>query len=166
MATRFDRVTTTPRRPEVELEELDLQVRALIRAAERPRTELVPPTSEPRELPTRSLAAAMMAWLGLVFGVCYVSLPLLFAALDLNVRVLGSVIYSVPAFSAAAFVAIVGATIARPKVRLDLRAARDPVVSAMLGGLGTWALVHNTSPLLVPFSEMGPVELVSFVARG
>jgi hypothetical protein len=117
----------------------------------------------PRALPARAMGTAMATWLGLVFVTCYFGLPLLMAGAGLNAGVLAALPYALPAFALASFVAVVGAMVAQPKVRLDWRGRRDPVISATLGGLGVWALIHNTSALLVPFGEMTGLELVSFL---
>lgn len=120
-------------------------------------------SSVPRTLPVRSLGAAMATWLGLVFVLCYFAFPLIMAAGGLNSGVLTALPYALPAFAMASFVAIAGAMAANPKVRVDWRGRRDPVISATLGGLGVWALIHNTSDLLVPFADMTGLELGSFV---
>jgi hypothetical protein len=168
MATRFDRVTTPvrvrePGSRQPTLGELDLEVRELVRLSREPRTDLLPPSTKARQLPTRPLAVAMTVWLSTVFAACYVGLPLLLAMTGLNQDILTSSIFSFPAFVMASFVAVVGASIARPEIRLDVAGRRDPVLSATIGGLGVWALVHNTSDLLVPFSAMTGPELISFV---
>jgi hypothetical protein len=117
----------------------------------------------PRSLPPRAMGAAMASWLSLIFIACYFVGPLLMAGVGLNAGVLAALPYALPSFALASFVAIVGAMVAQPKIRLDWRGRRDPVISATLGGLGVWALVHNTSDLLVPFSDMSALELGSFV---
>ena len=158
MATRFDRVTTPLRVREPELDDFDLEVRALARLAQEP----VAPV--PKPIPTRGLTLAMAAWLSMIFATCYVALPTALAVTGVNAGLLGSALFSFPAFAMAALISIVGAAIAKPSIHLDLGSRRDPVLSATLGGLGVWAVIHNTNPLLVPFSHMSAAELASFVA--
>lgn len=152
MATRFDRVTTSTRTLEA-----DLEVGALV-----PRRDLLP-VHVPRAVPVRAMGGAMVTWLGLVFAGCYVVGPVLLAVTGINFGVIAGLAYSLPAFAMASLVAVVAALLARPQIRLDLRGPRDPVISATLGGLGVWALIHNTSSLLVPFTQMRPLELASLI---
>lgn len=159
MATRFDRVTTTTR-PRVS--EIDLELEALVRRPDLDLVQVHVPAHVPRALPTRATAGAMMGWLALVFATCYLGLPLLFALTGVTSGILATAPYALPAFAMASFVAIIGVALAQPRVRLDVWGPRDPVLSATLGGLGVWAVVHNTSALLLPFSAMGPVELLGF----
>lgn len=163
MATRFDRVTTTSSRLD---EDLDISPTALAPAGTYlPSTvPLQLPAHVPRQLPVRALGGAMAAWLALTFGLCYVALPSLLAIVGLNTGVISGFWFSLPAFGMASLVAVIGALVARPRVRLDLLGPRDPVLAATLGGLGVWAVVHNTSSLLVPFTQMGPLELASFLS--
>lgn len=169
MATRFDRVTTT-HRPRIS--ETDLEVEALLERTELAVSELkaqklIPvqvSKTVPRTLPLRALVGAMATWFSGVFLTCYIAIPLLFAILGINGGVLAAAPFALPAFAISAFIAIVTAAVAQPKVRLDTWGPRDPVFSAALGGLGVWAIVHNTSDLLRPFSSMGPIELPTFLA--
>jgi hypothetical protein len=164
MATRFDRVTTAPSRVDEDVE-LSPTALAPARSSHLPSTSpLNPPAHVPRQLPVRALGGAMASWLALVFGVCYVAMPALFAIVSLNSGVIGSLSYALPAFGMASLVAIVGALVARPTIRLDTFGPRDPVLAATVGGLAVWAVVHNSSSLLQPFLQMGPLELASFVA--
>ena len=161
MATRFDRVTM-PARPRVS--EVDLEVEALLDRTDLIQPEVTTQRQRPRALPVRAVTGAMFAWLSLVFVTCYLVLPFVLAITGVTGGVLAAAPFSLPAFGMASLVAIVGATLARPKIQLDVRGPRDPVISATVGGLGVWAVVHNTSPLLQPFSAMGPAELASFIS--
>jgi len=158
MATRFDRVTTPLRVRDPELDDFDLEVRALARLVQEP------PAPVPRSVPTRGLTLAMAVWLSMIFATCYVALPTVLAMTGLNGGLLTSAIFSFPAFALASIVSVVGAAVAKPEIRLDLAGSRDPVLSATVGGLGVWALIHNTNALLVPFNHMGTAELASFLA--
>jgi hypothetical protein len=172
MATRFDRVTQSPNRTVTEvreqtaqrLEELDLEVRALLRASQTAPSVASKTKTPPYEVPTGALAVAMSAWLAMVFASCYVALPFALAVTGIDSGVLVSSVFALPAFVISSFVAVIGIAIARPKVRITDLAVRDPVLSATAGGLGAWALIHNTSALLQPFWAMGPLELASFLA--
>jgi hypothetical protein len=171
MATRFDRVTegVTQRvkitaRPR--MADVDREVEALLE-----RTDLAATAAgqgslgESREdLPVRAITGAMFAWLSLVFFTCYLVLPFALALSGVTSGVLAAAPFSLPAFAMASLVAIVGVTIARPRVQLDVRRPRDPVLTATLGGLGVWALVHNASSFLQPFAAMSTAELASFVS--
>lgn len=159
MATRFDRVTTTTR-PRVS--EIDLELEALVRRPDLDLVQVHVPTQVPRTLPVRATAGAMMGWLALVFATCYLFLPLLMALTGVTSGIIAAAPYSLPAFAMASFVAIVGVAVVQPRVRLDVWGPRDPVLSATLGGLGVWAVVHNTSSLLLPFTSMGPLEFLGF----
>ncbi|MEQ1505941.1 MAG: hypothetical protein ABMB14_27140 [Myxococcota bacterium] len=162
MATRFDRVTI-PTRPRAT--DLEREVEALL---DRSDLVQVPPTERTddtaRELPVRALGGAMFTWLSLVFVTCYLVFPIVLAATGVTHGILAAAPFSLPAFALASFVSIVAAQIASPKIKLDVRASRDPVLSATLGGLGVWAVVHNSSALLEPFWAMGPTEFASFFA--
>lgn len=164
MATRFDRVTTPVRdarsRTSDLLDSFDLEVRELVRHAH----SGLPTGEQPRAVPTRALWVAMSAWLSMVFSTCYVGLPLALATLGIDTGVLSSSFFALPAFVMASFVAVIGAAVARPEIRLATAGPRDPVVSAALGGLVTLAIVHNTSPFLLPFASMSAVGLTAFLA--
>lgn len=166
MATRFDRVTAPVRPraldPQVELELQALLDRSQLAPYDPSATALLDPTRG--ELPVRTLASAMAAWLTMVFATCYLAFPMLMAASGISRGVLSSARYSLPAFGLASLVAIVAAVTSRASVRLDTRAPRDPVISATLGGLGVWAIVHNTSPHLLPFTSMSSIEFATFFA--
>ncbi len=159
MATRFERQTKTTTRIE---EELYLAPTSIVH-----HEQLLPalaPAHVPRQLPPRAIGGAMVAWLSLVFGVCYLALPLLFSAVGLSPGVLAAVGFSLPAFAMASVVALAGVLVVRPSIRLDWSGPRDPVVSAALGGLGVWAVVHNTTDLLLPFASMSGPQLASFLS--
>ena len=162
MATRLDRVTTTSSRLG---EDIDLSPSALI-----PHRSHLPgltgthvPVHQPRRLPVRALGGAMASWLTLTFGLCYVALPALLAIVGWNTGVIAGISFSLPAFALAAFVVVIGVLVAQPRIQLSAAQPRDPVVAATLGGLGVWAVVHNTSSLLMPFTSMSPLELLSFL---
>ncbi len=146
-------------------DELELELRALTRPeVSHDSVPVYAPKSLPKRLPARAMFGATATWLAMVFTLCYIALPLGLAVSGLNGAVIGSTQYALPAFGLGAFVVAVGAAVVRPAVRLGFGGPRDPVVSATLGGLGVWALIHNTSSLLEPFWNMSPGELASFVA--
>jgi hypothetical protein len=169
MATRFDRVTegvaqrvkitTRPR-----MSDVDREVQALLE-----RTDLAQASGRSlrearQELPVRAITGAMFAWLSLIFFTCYLMLPLALAVSGVTSGVLAAAPFSLPAFAMASLVAMIGAAVARPQIQLDVHRPRDPVLSATIGGLGVWAVVHNTSSLLQPFAAMSPAELAGFVS--
>ena len=98
-----------------------------------------------------------------VFGLCYLALPLAATSLGLYSDFWSQLFFNLPAFVLATGIASVGAMVARPTIKTDVRAARDPVIAAGVGGLLTWAIVHNLSSLLVPFAAMDLIELATFI---
>lgn len=110
-----------------------------------------------------ALGPAMLGWMALVFGICYLALPTVSAMFGLYDGLLAGVLFNLPAFVLATFVTVAAATAVRPRVHTDVRRARDPVLSAAAGGLLTWGLLHNTAPFLRHFSEFGSGELLAFV---
>jgi hypothetical protein len=106
----------------------------------------------------------MTSWFFLVFGLCYVVAPVALSALGQLDGLLSHVVLNSGALLLTGFVTVVAAAVARPHVHLSPSAPRDPTLAATLGGLITWATLHNLSPLLEPFTAMGPGELLGFVA--
>ncbi len=121
------------------------------------------PSATPVEVNPRQLGSAMLAWMAMVFGLCYVALPLAASTFGLYTGVWDSLMFNMPAFMLASFVAAIAAMVSRPRIKTDVAAARDPVLAAGLGGLLTWGIIHNTSAILVPFAHMGSLELATFV---
>jgi len=121
------------------------------------------PSSKPVAINPRQLGSAMMVWMSMVFALCYVALPMTAANLGLYSGVWDSLWFNMPGFMLATFVAAIGAMVLRPTIKTDVAAARDPVIAAGLGGLLTWGIIHNTSSILVPFADMGVLELTTFV---
>ncbi len=166
MATRLDRVTTSP----------DRSRRASARRAAESGTrgsvahegaragtpERLGELGGERELPVRALGGAMAAWLALTFGLCYVVLPAIAAITGVNPGLINTFWFDLPSFAIVSFVTIVAALVERPRIDLS-KNARSPVLAAMLGGLGVWAVVHNTSPFLVPFADMSAVKFTSLL---
>lgn len=118
---------------------------------------------EPRPVPARALVPAMLGWMAAVFALCYVGLPLLFAGLGWYGGVATGILFNLPSFLLATFVAVVTAAVYSPSIQTNLRAARDPVWSAAAGGLVTWAIIHNVSPILKHFDQFATLDLLSFV---
>ncbi|MCB9686923.1 MAG: hypothetical protein H6735_17925 [Alphaproteobacteria bacterium] len=146
-------------------DELELELRALQRAEEPIGSiPVYVPRHVPQRLPAGVMLGATATWLGSVFALCYVALPAAMAITGVNATVLMSAPRALISFGMGAFVVAVAAAIARPAIRLGFGGPRDPVVSATLGGLGVWAVIHNTSALLEPFWAMSPMELLTFVA--
>lgn len=121
------------------------------------------PAHVPRSPPPSALMGAMLAWMSVVFGVCYVVLPATAGALGLFTGVIESFMFNMPAFVLSSLIAVVAGVALRPKMRLDWSGPRDPVLSAASGSLLLWAIIHNSTPLLRPFASMGGAELVTFV---
>jgi hypothetical protein len=156
------------------LESLDQLRRHPATAAEKPRT-VIPtfdhplanvqfPSSTPVDIRPRQLGTASVAWLAGVFGLCYIALPIAAASVGLFTDFWSHVFFNLPGFALATLVTAVGAMVARPKITTDVGATRDPVIAATSGGLLTWAIVHNLSPVLLPFAAMGTAELATFLA--
>ena len=146
------RPTKTRQRPAVEAPTFD-----------HPLAHVQFPSAAPVHVNTRQLGSAMLAWMTLVFGLCYVALPMTAANAGLYSGAWDSLAFNMPAFMLASMVAAVGAMVMRPTIKTDVGAARDPVVAAGLGGLLTWGVIHNTSSILVPFAAMGSAELATFI---
>jgi hypothetical protein len=106
------------------------------------------------------MGVATLAWFALVFGLCYVGLPAFAELTGLHRGLLSTAPVAAVSFAATAGVTAVAAAAIRP----TLDAARDPVLAATLGGLGTWAVVHNVTPYLRPFWDMTLVELGTFLS--
>ena len=161
MATRFDRVTTTTRLSEPDLD-LDFANTALTKAEVALLTARSVP-GETRTLAPSELGGAMIAWFSIVFALCYLLLPTGLALLGLpTTNVLFNLWFMLPAYFAAGLVAWVTALVVRPKVRLD--GPRDPVVAASVGGLGVLVIAQNSLgwPFFT-FSEMSPAMLACFL---
>ena len=156
MTRRDERTIRVRERVSVEMPDFD----AALTSFQRP----LPASVTPQLIPTGSLVGAMAGWFGLVLAVCYVASPVLRASLGLLDNLPAHLVFNIPAFLMTGFVATIAAAIARPTVTLSPNAPRDPVLAATLGGLLTWGVVHNLSPLLEPFAAMGPAELAAFVA--
>lgn len=119
--------------------------------------------SEPLPVLPNALGPAMLGWMALVFGLCYLALPTLSALFGWNDRVLEGALFNLPPFVLATFVAVAAATTWRPRIRTETHSARDPVFSAAAGGLLTWGVIHNTAPFLRHFSDFSSTELFAFV---
>jgi len=112
-----------------------------------------------------ALMGAMAAWMSMVFMVCYLAIPMATSTLGLyGSGVLSGAWFNFPSFVMASVLAIFAAIAVRPTIRTDFLGPRDPVLSATVGGLLTWGIVHNLSPLLRPFSDFSAVELATFAS--
>ncbi len=118
----------------------------------------------PQRVATAPLVSAMTGWFSLILLTTYVAAPLTRGAMGLLDNVAGHMLFNIPAFMLTAFVVTISAAVLQPAVRLHPDAPRDPVLAATGGGLLTWALLHNLSPLLQPFTQMTSPELLSFLA--
>jgi len=153
MPTHFERVSNRSSLIDVDL---DLQSTGL-----GPVITALPTVSrtEPRPIPSGTLARAMATWLSMVFFLTYLLIPAAGTLLGTGTGVLFTSIMTIPAFVMACITTIVAAALARPHIVLDTRTRRDPVIPAALGGFGVWVVVHNTSSLLVPFAVMTSLDL-------
>jgi hypothetical protein len=112
------------------------------------------------------LAMAGTTWMTMAFLVCYGLVPGIRTGLSLSPlsagHVLTSAVLSLPAFLTA--MGLLGLLMMqrRPVVNLE-QTKREPVVAAMVGGLLSWAILHNMLDGLTPFVHMGGAELISFV---
>ncbi len=170
MATRLDRVATHASR--VKQRSTERERAAPVEASEQLRAEptaaasvtAVGSSAGREHLSLATLGGAMAGWLALTFALCQVVLPSVAAISGLESGVIASIGYSLPAFALASMVAVVATLVAQPTLRLGLDQPRDPVVAATVGGLGVWALLHNTSSMLVPFADMAPLEVATLVS--
>jgi hypothetical protein len=112
------------------------------------------------------LAAAAAVWMGGTFALCYLMLPLGRIGLGLSTQSIGSVAL-VAACSALSLIglwmfATLGLVVRKPVVSLE-EDHRDRAVTATVGGLLTWAILHNVLPGLIPFGAMEAGEMLSFL---
>jgi hypothetical protein len=112
-------------------------------------------------VPRQKLAAAATAWMMLVFGICYVAIPVSYQVVGLRESQLGFLPADLRALGLVWALVMGFIALARPQVRLDRRI--DPVLPAMVGGLAAWGLLHNVLPFLTPFVAMPLPFLVAFV---
>lgn len=120
-------------------------------------------SAAPRQVPARALAGAVLTWLAVVYGLCYLALPLLAAALGLHTVFLGSLILNTLAFVPMALLTAGLASAIRPDVVTKIGAPRDPIVAATAGGLLVWFGAHELSPVLSSILTMPAGEMLSFV---
>lgn len=162
MATRLDRVTTRNERARRAASPRTREREASWERAAPPAEGLGEVTTGEKELPVRALGGAMASWFALTFGLCYVVLPALLAITGINPRLINTFWFDLPAFAIVSFVATVGVLVERPRIDLS-PSARSPVLAAMAGGLGVWAVIHNASQFLVPFAEMSTLQFTSLL---
>lgn len=105
--------------------------------------------------------AAASAWMLMIFGVCYIAVPVMLAVVGLY-GALSSFLFNAIAFAFVAPAVLFGLEVLRPK--LDLDRTTDPVLPVAAGSFMTWALLHNTLPFLRPFSDFYATELAAFIA--
>ncbi len=113
-------------------------------------------------VPREKLAAAATAWMLLVFGLCYVAIPIGFEAVHLRESQLFLIDDKIGGLAMVWALVMGFIAVGRPQVRLDGRI--DPILSATGGGLVVWGILHNVIPVLEPFVRMPLDFLAAFVA--
>jgi hypothetical protein len=121
------------------------------------------PTELPRDIPTRAMAGAMLAWMTGVFGLVYVAVPLVLSAAGLHAGMIRGLLFNLPSFVGATVVATAAACIFKPRIATAMSGPRDPVIAAASGSLLVWGLLHNLSPILTPFSAFATPQLIAFI---
>lgn len=117
-----------------------------------------------RSVPAGALVGAITSWLGLTYLACYVVGPgLLYLGSGVGANYVGVSILSAPAFAATAIATAVVGALLQPRIDLRARRTAEPVLSAVLGSLAMWAMVHNTSQDLTPFWAMSSSFLPGFL---
>ncbi len=132
-------------------------------ARPQPLVHIEPGTLEPLSAPLAErlrVHGAVLTWMGGTFALCYIAAPALMASLGFF-GAASSLIFNAMAFLLLTPVLIAGMEIFRPS--LNLRRAVDPVLPFAAGSMLSWAVLHNTLPLLKPFAAFHPVELAMFL---
>ena len=112
------------------------------------------------------IAAASAVWMGGTFALCYLLLPLARAGLGLSAQSLAGVV--LVAGSAALSLAVLwvvmaaGLLVKKPTVELE-DGHHDRALTATMGSLLVWSILHNVLPGLIPFGGMGSGELLAFL---
>ncbi len=122
-----------------------------------------PLTRAPRQVPGRALGGAVLTWLALVYGLCYLALPLLASAVGLHTIFLGNLILNTLAFAPMALLTALLVVAIRPEVVLHPAAPRDPIGAATAGSLLVWFLAHESFGALAPITAMPAGEAAAFV---
>lgn len=120
-------------------------------------------STAPRSVPGGALAGATLTWLAAVYGLCYLVLPLVAAALGLHTVFIGNLLLNTLAFVPMALFTAGLVAVIRPEVVTSTRAPRDPVIAATLGSLAVWFGAHELSPFLSSVTAMPFGEMVTFV---
>lgn len=112
----------------------------------------------------RQLQKATAAWLGLSFLTAYAVLPFGAELLGLFPGLLDGFWAGGMAYGVLAGACVVTIGRLKPKVlipRGEGNIPADPFIAATIGSLGTWAILHNLIPALMPFADMGLAGLVT-----
>jgi hypothetical protein len=120
-------------------------------------------SSAPRQVPAQALAGAVVTWLAIVYGLCYLALPLFASALGLHTVFIGNLVLNTLAFVPMALLTAGLVSAMRPEVVTKASAPRDPVLAATAGSLLVWFGAHELSPLLSSITSMPVGEMLSFV---
>jgi len=113
----------------------------------------------------RHLVPAAAAWMMGVFGVCYLFLPALALISGANMGLIFNLPLSILAFSVMLPLTLVAIAVFNPRVEIprDGSMQPGPVLSAALGSLSLWAVLHSVVPLLRPLYVMSGPELASMI---
>ncbi|MCB9672078.1 MAG: hypothetical protein H6736_19435 [Alphaproteobacteria bacterium] len=121
-------------------------------------------TTQPRQVPAKALASAVITWLAAVYGLCYIVLPLVASALGLHAMFLGNLVLNTITFVPVALLTATMVAAIKPDVVLSKRAPRDPVLAATFGSLAVWFGAHELFSALAPITAMPIGEALSFTA--
>ncbi len=115
---------------------------------------------QPVRAPTGRFLAATTAWAAITFAICYIALPVVYYAFGLRPYALShnfgsEAVAFAFAWSIALFFIYTKAR-ATQGVHIDFEAlvSSDRIPAAMVGGVLSWAVAHNTLPGLASFGEM------------
>ena len=99
------------------------------------------------------------------FLLCYLALPLGRVALGMSLQTSASVMATALASAGGLLgvMALLSAVVAIVRPRVTANVDPDRILAATSGSLLVWGLLHNILPGLVHFSDMGGLELGTFI---
>ena len=112
----------------------------------------------------RQLQKATAAWMGLSFLTAYAVLPFGAELFGLFPGLLEGFWAGGAAYGILAGACVLAIGRLKPRVLIPRGTGKlpsDPFIAATVGSLGTWAVLHNLLPALMPFADMGLAQLVT-----